>query len=210
MNTLDTFELKKEQARLARKVQLQDDFDKVKTIGGVDCVSTENKILASVVVCEFPSLKLIEKKTYSLPNPLPYRAGFQAYREMPAIIEAYNMLDEEPDVIMVNGLGINHPRKIGMAAHLGLALNKPAFGVTQKLPFGKVEKGKIINLNEHVGFEVKTREHANPVYVSPGHLITLGSTLNLVSKTIQFPHKMPEPIHIARKVAKKKVKGKKE
>ena len=208
MNTLDTFELKKEQARLARKVQLQDDFDKVKTIGGVDCVSTENKILASVVVCEFPSLKLIEKKTYSLPNPLPYRAGFQAYREMPAIIEAYNQLDEEPDVIMVNGLGVNHPRKIGMAAHLGLALNKPTFGVTQKLPFGKVENGKIINHNEHVGFEVKTREHANPVYVSPGHLITLGSTLNLVSKTIVFPHKMPEPIHIARKIAKKKVKGK--
>ena len=208
MNQLDTFELKREQSRLARKVQLQDDFDKVKTIGGVDCVSKENKILASVVVCEFPSLKLIEKKTYSLPNPLPYRAGFQAYREMPAIIEAYNQLDEEPDVIMVNGLGVNHPRKIGMAAHLGLALNKPTFGVTQKLPFGKVENGKIINHNEHVGFEVKTREHANPVYVSPGHLITLGSTLNLVSKTIVFPHKMPEPIHIARKIAKKKVKGK--
>jgi deoxyribonuclease V len=207
---MDTFELKREQNRLARKIQLQDGCNQVKTIAGVECVVKESNILASVVVCEFPSLKIIEKKTYNLPNPLPYKAGFQAYREMPAIIEAYNQLDEEPDVIMVNGLGINHPRKLGMASHLGLALNKPTIGVTQKLPFGKIENGKIINHNEHVGFEVKTREHANPVYVAPGHLITFGSCLSIISKTIQFPHKMPEPIHIARKVAKKKVKENKE
>ncbi|MBT3813968.1 endonuclease V [Candidatus Woesearchaeota archaeon] len=210
MIKIDSFELKREQNKLARKIRLQDDFDKLKTIAGVDCIVEGDNILASVVVCEFPSLKVIEKKTYSLSSPLPYKAGFQAYREMPAIIEAYNQLDEEPDVIMVNGLGINHPRKLGMASHLGLSLNKPTIGVTQKLPFGTIEKGKIINHNEHVGFEVKTREHANPVYVAPGHLITFGSTLNIVSKTIQFPHKMPEPLHIARKVAKKKVKGKKE
>lgn len=208
MTILDTFELKREQSKLARKIQLQDGFDKVKTIAGVDCIAKENTITAAVVVCEFPSLKVIEKKTYTLSNPLPYKAGFQAYREMPAIIDAYDQLDEEPDVIMVNGLGINHPRKIGLAAHLGLSLNKPTIGVTQKLPFGKIENGKIIDRNEHVGFEIKTREHANPVYVSPGYLITLGSCLNIVSKTICYPHKMPEPIHIARKVAKKKVKGK--
>lgn len=207
---MDLFELKREQSKLARKVQLRDDFDKVKTIAGIDCVPTENSVIAAVVVCKYPSLEFVEKKTYSLSNPLPYRAGFQAYREMPAIIEAYNQLDEEPDVILVNGLGVNHPRKFGMATHLGLALNKPTIGVTQKLPFGKVESGKIFNHNEHLGFEVKTREHANPVYISPGHLITKGSTLNIVSKTIQFPHKMPEPIHIARKVAKKKAKGKEE
>ncbi|MBT6774758.1 endonuclease V [Candidatus Woesearchaeota archaeon] len=207
---MDLYELKREQAKLARKIQLHDDFDKVKTIAGIDCVPTENSVLAAVVVCKYPSLEFVEKKTYSLSNPLPYRAGFQAYREMPAIIEAYNLLDEEPDVILVNGLGVNHPRKFGMAAHLGLALNKPTIGVTQKLPFGKVENGKIFDQRDHVGFEIKTREHANPVYVAPGHLITLGSTLNIVSKTIQFPHKMPEPIHIARKVAKKKAKGKKD
>ena len=207
MIKIDTFELKREQNKLARKIRLQDDFDKVKTIAGVECIVKESNILASVVVCEFPSLKVIEKKTYSLSNPLPYKAGFQAYREMPAIIEAYNQLDEEPDVILINGLGINHPRKLGMASHLGLALNKPTIGITKNLPLGDNEKGKIYFNRELLGFEVKTKEHAKSLFVSPGHLVSLGSCLKIVQDSIIFPHKLPEPIHIAHKAAKRKLKS---
>lgn len=203
---MDTFELKKEQKRLAEKVVLKDDPVKVKTIGGTECLATGNKLLACVVVCEYPSLKLIEKKTYLLPDPLPYKAGFLAYREMPAIIEAYNKLEQEPDLILVKGAGIAHPRKFGMASHLGIALNKPTIGVTQKLLSGKIQGGKIMLHNDIVGFEIKTKEHANPVYASPGHLVSLGSVLKIVSKTIKYPHKMPEPLHLARKIAKRKVK----
>jgi len=137
---------------------------------------------------------------------LPYRPGFQAYREMPAMIEAFNSLEQEPDLILVSGTGVAHPRKLGIASHLGLALNKPTIGVTQKLVFGNVDKGKIMLYNDIVGFEIITREHANPVYVSPGHLVSLGSTLDTVSKIIKFPHKMPEPLHLAHKFARKKVK----
>lgn len=203
---MDTFELKREQSRLARKIVLNDLFSKVKTVGGADCVISENKIIAVVVVCKFPSMELIEKKTYTLSNPVPYKAGYQSYRDMPAVIEAYNQLDEEPDVLFVKGFGINHPRKFGMASHLGISLNKSTIGVAQKNIVGKVEKGKLIFNNEIVGFEVMTKEHANPVYVSPGHGITLGSSLDIVSKTIFPPHKMPEPLHIAHKIAKKKSK----
>lgn len=210
---MDTLELKREQSRLAPKLILRDGFGSVKTIAGIDtlpCGNNQNhQLLAAVVVCEFPSLKVIEQKTYLLHDPLPYQPGFQAYRDMPAMIEAYNLLEQEPDVILVKGEGILHPQRLGLASHLGLSLNKPTIGVSQNFCLGKLEQGKIFFNNEICGFEVKTREHANPVYVSPGHLITLGSALNIVSKTIVYPHKLPEPLHLAHKVLRKMGKGKK-
>ncbi len=205
---MDTLELKREQFRLAHKIILRDGFSTVKKIAGIDTLPIPpNQLLACVVVCEFPSLKIIEQKTYLLHDPLPYQPGFQAYRDMPAMIEAYNLLEQEPDVILVKGEGILHPRKMGVASQLGLMLNKSTIGITPKLNMGKVEQGKIFFNNEICGFKVKTREHANPVYVSPGHLITLGSTLNIVAKTIVYPHKLPEPLHLAHKIMRKKVKG---
>lgn len=206
MITLDTFELKREQHRLSRRVLLRDNFDKIKTIGGTECIAMGDKLLAVVTLLEFPSLKLIEKQTYLLDQPLPYKIGFQAYREMPAIIEAFNKLENEPDVLLVKGMGINHPRKFGIASHLGIALNIATIGIIAKSTTGKVEKGKIMLNNDLVGFEIKTKEHANPVYASPGSNITLGSVLDVVSKSINFPHKLPEPMHIAHKIAKKKIK----
>ena len=201
---MDLLELKKEQVKLAPKVVLRDGFTSVKTIGGMACQQAGNKLIGCVVVCEYPSLKFIEKKTYVLANPLPYHPGYTAYREMPALMEAYNQLEEEPDVILVQGEGVLHPRRIGIAAHIGLALNKPTIGVQDALLLGKVEKGKIIAFNEIMGFEIKTREHSNPVYVSPGHLVSLGAVLQIITGAICYPHKMPEPIHIAHKIAKKK------
>ncbi len=204
---MDVQELKREQLKLAGKIELRDGFSKLKTIGAVDCVpSGEHALLASVVVCEYPSLAVIEKTTYFLHDPLPFRPGYEAYREMPAIIEAYNQLEQEPDVLMVSGSGVAHPRQLGVASHVGLVLNKPTIGVSEKLLFGFVENGKIIAHNQIKGFEVTTREHSLPMYVSPGHLITLGSALSIVRDTIRYPHKLPEPLHLAHKLARKKVK----
>jgi deoxyribonuclease V len=208
---MDSFDLFKEQQRLAPRIQLNDGFTSVKKIAGIDTFAPDkHTLLAQVVVCEFPSFKIIEQKSYTLHDPLLYRPGFSAYREMPAMIEAYNLLDEEPDVIIVKGEGILHPRRIGLASHLGLILNKPTIGVLASLPYGKVEKGKIFFNQEICGFEVITREHANPVYISPGHLVTLGSALNLISKSIKFPHKLPEPLHLAHKLRKRMNKQKRE
>jgi len=204
---MDTFDLRREQQRLAPKIILRDGFEQIKTIAGIDTqVVDKNKLLACVVVCEYPSLKVLETKTYLLHDPLPYKPGFSAYREMPAMIEAFNKLENEPDVLLVKGEGILHPRRIGLASHLGLNLNQATVGITQNLTLGKVEQGKIIFDNEICGFEITTREHANLVYVSPGHLITLGSTLDLVTKTIRYPHKLPEPLHLAHKFMRKGVK----
>lgn len=206
---MDTLELRREQQRLSQKVVLRDEFEQVKTIAGIDTQIVGNKLLACVVVCEFPSMKILETQTYTLNNPLPYKPGFQAYREMPAMIEAFNKLEQEPDVLLVEGEGILHPRKIGLASHLGLSLHQPTIGITQNLPLGKVQEGKILFDNEVCGFEINTREHANPIYISPGHLITLGSALDLITKTIRYPHKLPEPLHLAHKILRKSLGEKK-
>ena len=203
---MDLYELKREQTRFADKVQLQDSFSKIKTIGGVDCAQINNKLVASVVVCEYPSMNLLEKQSFVLSDPLPHTTGFLAYREMPAIIEAFNKLEQEPDLILVDGSGILHPRKLGLASHLGLSLNKPTIGVIKKPFVGRIEGNKVYLGTELVGFEVRTKEHASPLYVSPGHMVSLGSCLKIVQDSIKPPHKLPEPIHLAHRFAKKKVK----
>ena len=204
---MQTTELKKEQLKLTRKVQIRDGFEQLKTIGGVSCTNFEDKLLATVVVCEFPSMKLLEKQTAILHNPLPYQPGFIAFREMPIMLEAVNKLEQDPDLLLVKGTGIAHVRKIGIASQLGLSLNLPTIGVTDKIVSGRVENGKINLRGEIVGFEIKTREHSKPIYCSPGHLIFLGSVLQIIPKTVQYPHKMPEPLHITHKIGKRKVKN---
>ncbi|HIJ11453.1 TPA: endonuclease V [Candidatus Woesearchaeota archaeon] len=204
---MDTFELKREQARLARRIILRDAISTPNTIGAVECIQQGDNLLAAVVVCNYPSMDVVEKKVAILPSPLPYKLGFVGFREMPAIMDAYDMLEEEPDILLVKGLGINHPRRFGVASHIGLSLNVPTIAVNDSLCFGSVENGKIMLHSEIVGFEITTREHSKPIYVSPGHKVSLGTVLNIIPSLIQYPHKMPEPMHIARKVGKKKVKG---
>lgn len=207
---MDTFKLRREQLRLAKKIILNDSFSEIKTVGAAACLPVENKVLACVIVCEFPSLILKEKKTFLLPDPFPYVPGFEAYREMPAIISAYDLLEEEPDVLLVKGAGILHPRKCGLASHLGLALQQATIGIDEKLVVGKVEEGKIVVDHEVRGFEIKTKEFANSLYVSPGNLVSLGSVLKLIPPLIKYPHKLPEPLHLAQKLAKRKVQALKE
>ncbi len=200
---MDLFELKREQAKLSYRIKLEDSFSEIKTIGAAECQVLGDKILATVVVCEYPSFKIKETKQYQLSNPLPYKAGFTAYREMPAIIEAFNQLEEEPDLLLVKGEGILHPRRLGIASHLGLELNIPTIGVQDKLTFGNLEDGKIIINNEVLGFEIKTKEFSNPLFVSPGHNVSVETVMKIIPQMIVHPHKLPEPLHLAHKLGRK-------
>ncbi len=192
---METYELKLEQLRLAKKITTLDKIKNPKTIGAAICINKENSLIAAVVTFSYPELTLLEKHTYTHANPLPFKADFQAYREMPAIIEAFNLLDEEPDILLVHGRGINHPRKIGLASHLGLMLNQPTIAIT--------DKESPTTTDEIVSITFQSRPHANPLFISPGYKVSLGTTKRLVPNLMKHPHKMPEPLHIARKVAKK-------
>lgn len=198
-------DLKQEQIKLSKKIILKDDFKKIHTIAGIDQVYQDHEVISCIVVCDYKTLKIIEKQTAKVKASIPYIPGLLAYREMPAAIEAYNKLENKPDVIIVDGHGIAHKRRFGLASHLGLALNKPTIGLAKSLVTGIIENGKIFIEKDMVGFEFKSKPHAKPLYVSPGHLISLGTSLKVITETTKPPHKLPEPLHLAHKFAKKEL-----
>lgn len=203
---INTAELMREQLKLSENVILNDSFKKVETIAGIDQTYVENNIISCIAVCNAKTLEVIEKQTATVPSNFPYIPGLLAYREMPAMVEAYSKLQTTPDVIIVDGHGIAHPRRLGLASHFGLVISRPTIGVARTLVIGKVDHGKIYVEKEMRGFELKTKEHAKPIYVSPGHMISLGTALKIVRETTRHPHKLPEPLHIAHRGARSAMK----
>lgn len=196
-------DLKKEQLKLAKKVTVKDDFDEINYIGGCDQAFTDNKVISAVVVLDYKTLKIVEKKYAVADAPIQYIPGFLSYRESPAVVEAVSKLDQKPDILMVDGNGILHPRKIGMASHLGILLDMPTIGVAKKLLLGEEKDGKIMVEGEARGAILKTKEHAKPIYISPGHRTSLKTAEEVVKRCMVEKHKMPEPLHEAHKYSNK-------
>lgn len=197
----DFAKLKEEQLKLAKKVVTSDSFDEIELIGGVDCAFTQNKIVAAIVVCDYKTKEVKERTFAVVRAKIPYIKGFLAYREGPAITEAYTKLQNKPDVLIFNGHGISHPRRIGLASHLGVLLDQASIGVAKQLLAGEI-MGNIVYLEKEARAEmIISREHSKPIFVSPGHKTSLGTSVEIVSNCIKFPHKLPEPLHLAHRYA---------
>lgn len=205
--------LKQEQLRLAKKVVLKDSFDEIKLIGGVDQAFVDNKVISLVAVMDYKTGKLVERKYAVKDVNVPYIPGFLAYREMPSVLEAFNKLENKPDILLCDCNGILHPRKIGMASHIGLILEIPTIGVAKRKLLGVVDENKKVIYNDQVvGVEVLTKQHAKPIYVSPGHMVSFKTSEKIV-KGLLKGHKLPEPLYLAHKFVnniKKKVKEEKD
>ena len=200
---MDIRKLEEEQIKLAKKVIVKDIFEKTERIAGVDQAFADGDVISGIVVCSYKDLKLIEKKYAVVKAKFPYLSGFLSYRESPAIIEAFNQLENKPDILIVDGNGILHPRRIGMASHLGILLDIPTIGVAKRLIAGEVREGTVYIEKEARGYELATREHSKPLYVSPGYKVSLKTSLEIVKKCIKFPHKLPEPLYLAHRYADK-------
>ena len=195
--------LREMQEKLAEQVVLEDSIplSKVKKIAGFDVAVHEKQLVCAVAVMSYPKLELVEKKVLVKREPMPYVPTLLAFREGPLILESYYNLESEPDVIMIDGHGIAHPYNAGLAAYVGVELAKPTIGVAKALLVGEQKDGDIVFEGEVVGKAVKTREFARPVFVSPGNMISIETAAELVKKCIVPPHKIPEPIHIAHRLA---------
>lgn len=195
---------KEEQLKLAKKVITKDDFDKIELVGGVDqAFIDKRRIISAVVVCDYKTMDIVEKKYAIVEVKVPYIPGYLSYREAPAIVETVNELEQKPDILMVDGHGISHPRRIGLASHVGLLLDIPTIGVAKRLLCGEVKNGKVYVNNEVRGIELKTKEFARPIYISPGHRISLKTAVEIVKKCVRLPHKLPEPLYLAHMYANK-------
>jgi len=196
---VDIGKLKEEQLKLAKKVILSDSVKKIKTVAGADQAYVGNKVISAIVVCDYKNFDVVEKKYSVVDSKIPYISGFLFYKDGPAIIEAFNMLEQKPEVLIVKGNGILHPRRIGMASHVGILLDIATIGIAKKMMVGQIRERTIYVEKEARGYELATREHAKPIYVSPGHKISLKSSLEIVKNCIKYPHKLPMPLHLAHK-----------
>lgn len=193
--------LEKEQLKLAKKIVLKDSFEKLELIGGVDASYKENEVIAAIVVCDYKTMEIKEKVFASIKAKVPYVAGFLAFREGPAISEAYAKLQLKPDVMIFDGNGILHPRRCGLASHMGILLEQASIGVAKHLFLGELKNTKVYDGKEALAESVVTREHSKPIYISPGHKISLKTSVEIVKHCLRFPHKLPEPLHLAHRYA---------
>lgn len=195
--------LKEEQIAAARKVVTTDDFGSSRLIGGCDCAFAGSTVIAAVVVCD-ENLNIVEKQVASVENDFPYLPGLLYYREGKAIEEAYAKLEKKPDILLVDGNGILHPLRCGLASQLGVALGQPTIGVAKTRLLGEEdEAGNIRVGSDLIGVELKSKEHAKHLYISTGHRVSLESAVDIVQKAIRHPHKLPEPLHLAHRIADK-------
>ena len=200
---VDLSRLKEEQIKLAKKVILSDSVKNIKTIAGADQAYVGNKVISAIAVCDYKSLEVIDEKHAIVDAKIPYISGFLFYRDGPAVIEAFNMLEHKPDVLILEGNGILHPRRIGMATQVGILLDIATIGVTKRLMLGNIREKTIYIEKEARGYELITREHSKPIYISPGHKISLKTSLEIIKNCLRFPHKLPEPLHSAHKYGNK-------
>jgi len=180
-----------------------DDFDEPQLIAGVDQAFVDDKIISGIVVLKYGSFEVVER-TYSIqPFNYPYIPTFLSFREGPAIVSAFKKLKCSPDILIVDGAGINHPRSAGIATHIGVALDVPTIGVTKKILCGKGEvpllpgeANPLIYNDRQVGWLLKSEKRSRPIVVAPGHRVSIESSLSIVKSCLRG-HKLPEPTRLA-------------
>ncbi|MFZ8856391.1 MAG: endonuclease V [Candidatus Nanopusillus sp.] len=190
---------RKIQEELASKIILEDNIDYINLIGGVD-LSYKNDIGYVVYVILDKNLKLINKYIFKEKIEFPYIPSFLAFREGEPIIKTFNKIKEKIHILFINGHGISHPFKLGLASYVGVNLNIPTIGLTKKLLFGNIIDNKIIINNEVRGYKIE--KFRKIIYASPGNLISLEKTKEL-SEKYWISGKYPEPIRLADMISKK-------
>jgi deoxyribonuclease V len=199
------------QKKLASEVIEKDDFNEpIETVAGIDLGYSEktNTCRAVVVVLSFPALELIETSEAILPIQFPYVPGLLSFRETPAALKALETLKTTPDLILCDGQGKAHPRRFGIACHLGLFTDVPTIGVGKSILVGKFEnlgetRGSIaplIHKNEEVGVALRTKDGVQPVFVSVGNRISLETAIDYVLRCTP-KYRLPETTRLADKMA---------
>ena len=197
--------LRDEQIKLSKKIELQDDFKKIKTIAGIDIAYPKNEFeeaCGACIVMDYKTKEIIDRKTIFWETNFPYISTYLFYREFPLIRELINILKHEPTIFMFDGNGILHPYGIGLATQSGIELNRPSIGVAKSLLYGKREENNIFIDGTKKGFAFfSSYKIKRPIYVSPGHKISFETTFKIVNKLCKY--KIPEPLRQAHILAKK-------
>ncbi len=194
------------QTELAEKVQFKPLQGQLELIAGLDCALSKDgqRIIAACVLLKLPDFELIETASACLKLSFPYIPGLLSFREAPVCIAAVEKLKLEPDVFIIDGQGIAHPRRLGLAAHLGLFFDKPTIGCAKSRLTGQFEepppeKGTYSLLkdkDEVIGAVVRTRTNVEPVFVSVGNKCRLEDAIEVTLSCVT-KYRLPEPTRLA-------------
>lgn len=198
------------QTELRTKVITKDSLGIVSYVAGVDVGFEDNYAItkAAVAILSYPALELVEKTSARLPTTFPYIPGYLSFREIPAILAALEKVQTTPDIILCDGQGFAHPRRFGLACHLGVLLNLPTIGVAKSRFIGEYEelspeKGQwqpLIHEGETIGVVLRSRTNVKPIYVSIGHRISLPTAIDYVMGCLT-KYRLPETTRWADKLA---------
>lgn len=209
--SLDPQEAQKIQAQLRERLVLNWDGRSINLVGGVD-ISVANGIArAAIVILRYPELSPVESAIGEVPLVFPYIPGLLAFREGPAVLAAWEKLKNLPELVMFDGQGIAHPRGIGIAAQMGLWLERPTLGVAKSRLYGRhaepgPARGDNVELMDErdptrvIGTVLRSKERTKPLYISPGHQIDVPHALEFVLACLRR-YRLPEPTLWAHKVA---------
>lgn len=184
------------------------DLDAVRLVAGVDVSVRGEESQAAVVVVTFPDFRPVETALARRRTSFPYIPGLLGFREGPVLEEAFEQLGTEPDVFLFDGMGIAHPRRAGIASHLGLWLGRPTIGCGKTrlvgrhapVPDERGAQAPLTDLGEVIGAAVRTRRGTLPMFISPGHLADVPTSVEFVLRCSP-KYRLPEPIRLAHKAA---------
>lgn len=175
-------------------------------IAGVDCSYTRfsDDLYTAIVLYSLKKRMIVELATSCTKAEFPYISGFLAFREGPAVLAAWKKLKRKPGAVIFDGQGIAHPRRLGLAAHLGLWLNLPSVGCGKTRLCGTAREpdfeagsySRLLDGKEQIGVVLRTKAGVKPVFVSPGHLVSMEGSRNLILAACQG-YRLPEPTRLA-------------
>ncbi|WP_423145959.1 deoxyribonuclease V [Rubrolithibacter danxiaensis] len=195
-----------QQVELQSKIQIIPINKNITSIASCDISFNRfsDVVYAGIIILSYPSLKEIGRITVKSKAEFPYIPGLLAFREIPALIEAWHKLNIKPDILICDGQGIAHPRRLGIATHFGLIADIPTIGCAKSLLTGKYTEPEnstfsysfLYDKKEVIGVALRTKKNCKPVYISPGNGINLEQSIEII-KNCTGKYRIPEPTRLA-------------
>lgn len=190
------------QNQLRAQIQIKPLLKPVKIIGGADISFNkhEETVYAGIVLLSYPDMKVIGNATAISRTSFPYISGLLAFREVPALLEAWNKLEIKPDLLVLDGQGIAHERRLGIATHFGLVTGTPTIGSAKSRLTGRYQEpsnepfaqSPMYDKGELIGVALRSKRNCNPIYISPGHHISIEQSVDVISNCLRG-YRIPEP-----------------
>ncbi|HAG94505.1 MAG: deoxyribonuclease V [Pseudomonadales bacterium] len=204
------------QCELSSMVKVYDDFSEINTVAGVDVAYDKeaNELVAGIVVIDLDSFDVIDSNWARAKQNFPYVPGLFSFRELPSIIKCLRDIKIAPDLFVCDGQGIAHPRRFGLASHLGVLFDIPSIGCAKTKLLGEFVEPEVMrgaysylfDKDEYVGSVLRTQSNVKPVFVSPGHRVSIESSVEYVLK-LSPNYRLPETTRMADQLVRQQLKA---